>query len=314
MLCAVPAFRALRAAVPRARIALVGLPWASQFAARFSDYIDEFYAFPGHPALPEQPVRQDLLDGFYESMRSRKFALALQMHGSGEISNGIVRAFGAHVAAGHAAHGLIGDGRFHCFAYPETGPEPLRLLGLTAALGAPPAGTQLEFPLTAEDEDELARSGLAAGLAPGAYACIHPGARNREKCWPPQRFAEIADRLALEFGLSIVITGSGQEADLAGAVIGHMKMPAVNAAAPISIGAMAALMRDARLLVCNDTGVSHIAAALELKSVVIFNNADMDRWAPLDNRLHRCIRDPAGEYANEVLALARMVLTQAEWR
>src|SRR5690606_29569565 len=109
-------------------------------------------------------------------------------------------------------------------------------------------------------------------------------------------------------GLTVVLTGSGKERDLTCAVANHMKTPAINAAAPIPIGAMAALMSNARLLVCNDTGVSHIAAGLQLKSVVIFSKADISRWAPLDQQLHRCVQDPHGKKADEVLAQARWLL------
>jgi ADP-heptose:LPS heptosyltransferase len=308
MLCAVPALRALRAALPGARIALVGLPWAEQFADRFSKYIDEFFPFPGHPAFPEQPVRHEQLIRFYEAMQARRFTLALQMHGSGEISNGLVKGFGAHATAGYGNPPEPAQGCY--FPYPDAGAEPVRLLQLVELLGAPAMGTQLEFPLTEQDWNELNGSGVGAGLVPGNYACIHPGARLRDKCWPPQRFAAIADQLAEQFGLAIVLTGSAKEIELTRAVASHMRTPAINAAAPISVGAMAALMSGARLLVCNDTGVSHIAAGLRLKSVVIFSKADIGRWAPIDQRLHRCIGDPDGERAGAVLEQAQMLLTE----
>jgi ADP-heptose:LPS heptosyltransferase len=146
-------------------------------------------------------------------MRVRRFDLALQMHGSGQISNRIAHAFGAKAVAGYIVNDGTGFGR-HCFLeYPEAGPEPVRLLRLAEFLGAPSMGTHLEFPLTGQDDRELNESGLNAGLAPGTYICIHPGARIRDKCWPPQRFAEVADRLSEEFGLSVVLTGSAKEGD-----------------------------------------------------------------------------------------------------
>lgn len=314
LLCSVPALRALRVALPNVRIALVGLPWAQQFADRFSQYLDEFIAFPGHAGLSEQPPQPELLSGFYQALQSRRFSLALQMHGSGEVSNGIVKDFRANMAAGYAAPGWPGCGpACHCLPYPDNGPEPLRLLDFVTLLGAPDMGSHLEFPLTDADWQELHASGLGSGqgadLVPGRYVCIHPGARFRDKCWPPQRFAALADQLAAEFGLTIVLTGSAKEMDLTSAVAAQMKTPAINAAGPISIGAMAALMSQACLLVCNDTGVSHIAAGLRLPSVVIFSKADITRWAPLDQQLHRCIWDPAGDKMHEVLAQARHLLT-----
>ncbi|MES2317970.1 MAG: glycosyltransferase family 9 protein [Pseudomonadota bacterium] len=309
MLCAVPALRALRAALPSTRIALVGLPWAEQFAIRFARYIDDFIAFPGHEAFPEQPVQQHQLADFYAGMRARRFDLALQLHGSGEYSNLVTRAFGARAIAGYgdgpASHGE------QFFPYPDGGPEPLRLLDLATLLGAPDDGGALEFPITDADERELGASGLASGLAPHSYVCVHPGARVRDKCWHPARFAQVADRLAAEYGLTIVLTGSSAEAPLTAAVARFMRHKAIDAAAPISIGAMAALMSRARLLISNDTGVSHIAAGLGLRSVVIFSKADIRRWAPLDRQRHRCLWDPDGERVGEVLGHARALLGSA---
>jgi hypothetical protein len=309
MLCAVPALRALRSAVPRAHIALVGLPWAQQFADRFSGYIDEFIPFPGHPLLPEQPVQHEGLARFYTSLCAREFGLAIQLHGSGDVSNDIVSGFGAKVMAGYCRGEPVARDRTTLLPYPETGAEPERLLRLMEELGAEAAGLHLEFPLSRQDEEELDASGLATALRDAAYFCIHPGARQRDKCWPPRQFAEVGDRLAAEFGLKPVLTGSASEADLTAEVAAHMHHRPVDAAAPISIGAMAVLMRKARLLLCNDTGVSHIAAGLKLKSVVVFSKADIARWAPLDRHSHRCIWDPDAQRAAVVLQHARALLS-----
>lgn len=312
MLCAVPALRALRAALPATRIVLVGLPWATQFAARFPAYIDEFLTYPGHHGLPEQPVRPEAVAPFYAAITRCKFDLALQMHGSGEVTNAIVQSFGARCVAGFGVPMRPAGNDDYFYPYPGSGPEPLRLLELTEQLGAPPMGVHLEFPITDADEQELAASGIANGLTAGKYLCVHPGARWRDKCWPPQLFAQVADLLASEFGLDVVLTGSSNEAGLTAEVARHMRTPVLDAAVPLSIGAMAALMSRARLLLCNDTGVSHIAAGLNLRSVVIFSKADIRRWAPLDQQRHICLWDPAGERAGEVLESARMLLGRAE--
>ncbi len=308
MLCAIPALRALRASLPHAQIALIGLPWARQFASRFPKYIDEFIPFPGHEAFPEQPVKHDQLADFYAAMRARRFDFALQMHGSGEYSNKVTRAFAARSLAGYGDEQARHREQFH--PYPDAGAEPQRLLDLVHMLGAQPAGAELEFPITDADERELAASGVATELAPGGYVCIHPGARIRDKCWHPARFAQVADQIAREFDVRIVLTGSADEAALTAAVANRMRYKAIDAASPMSIGAMAALMSRSRLLVCNDTGVSHIAAGLKLNSVVIFSKADIRRWAPLDKHRHRCLWDPHGERVVDVIDHARSLLSE----
>ncbi|WP_229518559.1 glycosyltransferase family 9 protein [Massilia sp. PAMC28688] len=303
MLCAVPAFRAMRRELPSAHIALVGLPWAGQFVQRFHAYIDEFIAFPGHADFPEQAVQEDRLAGFYAAMRSRRFDLAIQLHGAGPQSTLVTRAFGARRMVAHGDETCVpGE---HFLPYPGHGTEVQRLLKLLASAGVAPDGDQLEFPVTTDDEGELAATSFPDALGDRPYICIHPGARRRDKCWHPARFAAVADTLAQEFKVPIVLTGSAQEADLAGQVIRHMTTPAINTTSAMSIGAMAAIFRRAGMLIANDTGVSHLAAALRLPSVIIFSKADIGRWSPGDKRLHRCLWDPDGERLAEVVQHAR---------
>lgn len=308
MLCAVPALRALRAALPQAAISLIGLPWAAGFAARFPAYLDDFLAFPGHPELPEQPADAAALPAFLAEARRRRFDLVIQLHGDGRVSNAIAAELGAGIVAGFcptAARPAVGF-----LPYPGQGPEIRRLLALTSALGAAPRGEHLEFPLLPADRAELAVHPVTAGLAAleGDYVCLHPGARDPARRWPAAGFAAVGDALYRDYGLIPVITGNGEETALAAALRQAMHAPAVCAAAPISVGALAAVLAGARLVVCNDTGVSHLAAALGLPSVIVFRASQVSRWAPLDGRRHRPVWAPAGAEPGVVTAA---VLQQA---
>lgn len=293
MLCAAPALRALRAAHPSTRITLIGLPWSCQLASRFPNYIDEVIVFPGHPDMPECVPRLERVPGFLREVHERHFDLALQLHGSGRITNAIVALFGAHSRAGfHEPQTRPPvDGTF--IPWPATGYEAQRLLALTDAMGLERRGDWLEFPVRDEDVAELHTLARNGGweLEPAEYVCIHPGARRAIKQWAPERFAAVADVLA-DRGLAVVLTGTSSEAAVTRAVASAMRNRAIQAAGPMSIGALAALLRGARFVLCNDSGVSHLAAALRVPSVVAFLVGDLDRWAPLDVERHRVLYDP----------------------
>ncbi len=293
LLCAVPAFRALRAALPGAEITLLGLPWARAFVERFDGYLDRFLAFPGYPGLPEQPVDPAAIPDFLASVQRSRFDLVIQMHGSGHVVNSLAVLLGARVTAGyHVPRGYCPDpDRF--LSYPSELHEIHRHLRLMEFLGVRGQGDELEFPVRPSDARALASVRETGPLGRGTYVCIHPGARAAERRWPAERFAELGDRLAAQ-GLVVVLTGSEQERDVASSVARSMKSRAVNLAGRTELGALAALLADARLIICNDTGVSHLAAALRVPSVVIFTASEVRRWAPLDRRLHRVVSGSPG--------------------
>src|SRR4051812_40218475 len=100
MLCAVPAFRALRMAYPNAEITLLGLPWAQSFVERFNKYFDRFIYFPGYPALPEQEFDAEKFFSFLQKVQAEEFDLLLQMQGNGTVVNELVAHFKARYTAG----------------------------------------------------------------------------------------------------------------------------------------------------------------------------------------------------------------------
>ncbi len=294
MLCAVPALRALRTAFPKAQITLLGLPMTRPLIDRFLHYVDEFLEFPGYPGLPERtpPIHQ--LPAFFNEMQQRGFDLALQMHGNGMNINAFTALLGARFNAGFFLSGqYCPDERFF-LPYPNGEPEIRRNLRLLEFLGIPLQGEALEFPLGTADWQAWEKLKEASGLQASEYVCIHPGAQWPDKRWPADRFATVADSLATH-GWQIVLTGTAGEAEQTQAVIRAMKAQVIDLTGRTSLGALAILLQRARLLISNCTGVSHLAAALRVPSVVIFSNSDPDRWAPLDHERHRAIYTLAGD-------------------
>jgi ADP-heptose:LPS heptosyltransferase len=288
-LCATPALRALRAAAPRARIVLCGLPWTAALAGRLP-MVDDFLPFPGHPALPEKAAAAGSYAEFLARARVRRFDLALQMHGSGNVVNGIVAALGARMAAGFATPGTE-DGLDIGCPWPAHGHEIDRCLALADAVGAPAQGRTISFPLCDADR-HAAMSLLASAGVCGEHVIVHPGAQLPSRRWAPARFAAVADALA-DQGMRVVITGSADEADLARAVRAAMRNPAVDLCGrTTSVWTLGALVERAALVVANDTGVSHVAAALRTPSVIVASGSDVARWAPLDRTRHRVLWHP----------------------
>ena len=277
MLCAVPALRAIRDGYPRARIVLIGLPWASELVRRYPAYLDGFIDFPGYPGLPEQSPRAGEWRRFLGQVTARPWDLALQLHGSGVISNRIVSAIPARRTVGFGLGGL---------RYVDEGHEIHRLRRLTDHLGVAWRGDALEFPLTQTDRDDCARlTGTALGAA--RYACLHPGARSGDH-WPVERFARVGAALE-ERGLRVVVTGTADEAHLARAIARRMGRATVDLTGRTTLGALGACLAGASVLVSNDTGVGHMATALGVPSVLLFAPAQRERWEPLDRARHRVL-------------------------
>jgi ADP-heptose:LPS heptosyltransferase len=303
LLCTVPAFRSLRAAFPQAEIVLVGLPVVKPLVKRFDRYLDRLLEFPGYPGLPEQPLQVQQIPAFLQLVQNDRFDLAIQMHGSGTVTNSLTMLLGSRINAGFFLPGQYCPDE-NCFLpYLPYESEVRRYLRLLEFLGIPSQGEELEFPLYEEDKQELHAIAQSSDLVKGEYVCIHPGATTPARCWSKEGFAAVGDALA-QLGLRVVLTGSKHEVELCEAVASMMKAPSINLAGCTSLGALAALLNDARLLVCNDTGVSHLAAALGVKSVVIFTHSDPERWAPLDRDRHRIVCHTAEITPESALAFA----------
>lgn len=292
MLCSLPALKAIRRKFHDSKITLVSHPAMKDLFLRYPHYIDEFISFPGFPGMPETMSIPEKTLEFLSDMQKRNFDLVLQLHGSGELSNSVVSLMNGKRTAGFYREGHFCPDPEMFIHYPENHSEIHRCLFILKALGIQASSDEIDFTVT-DFEMKEAQSFLEShGIKNEDYFCIHPGASVASKRWSPSGFASVADHL-VQKGQKVVFTGSSIESDLVEEISGLMAFPGVNAASfNLSLGILAALIKGSRGLICNDTGVSHLAAAMKVPSIVIFSETDPVRWAPLDQRKHHWLYRP----------------------
>ncbi len=290
LLCSLPALHRLRVARPDLRVTLVTWAETAGVVERMGSVggrpaVDELLPFPGADDVPDRPPGREpdpaAWAAFTEAAARRRFDLALQVYGDRPAVNRVTAALGARLVGGFAPTGWTpppGTEHLH-LRYPVELHEAERHTRLFEHLGLPPAGPpEMTFPLTEADEAEHAATLHRAGLVSARYAVLHPGASSPTRMWPAERYAAVGDALAAE-GLAVVVTGGPGERAVGAAVVAAMRAPAVDLTGATSLGGLAALLRDAAVLVGNDTGSAHLAAAVGARSVTVFLPGDPVRWA-----------------------------------
>ena len=141
---------------------------------------------------------------------------------------------------------------------------------------------RVEFVLPERPEAAAATRALLARheMEPGRYAVLIPGSAQVSKCWPAERFAALAGRLAAEHGLTVAATGSKSESEMIERIQAAADRKIVNLAGQTSLPELVEVLRGARVVVSNDTGPGHIAAALGKPLVMMFSWSNPLRVGP----------------------------------
>jgi len=153
-------------------------------------------------------------------------------------------------------------------------------LKIIRTAGATDLGVKFVFPQEPEAADSIGRLLTSCGIAHDNYAVFVPGSAHRDKCWPIECFAVLADKISSQFGLDIVATGSASEAGIVERLKRLSNVPVVSLAGRTSLSELIALIKAAKLVVSNDTGPGHITAALGAPLVLIFGRSNPVRVAP----------------------------------
>lgn len=157
-----------------------------------------------------------------------------------------------------------------------------RYLLVAEAVGAArPATPRFAFLDRPEDRQAVETLLLRAGLdGASPWVAMNVSARWETKRWPPQHFAEAADRLAERHGVRVVLMGGPAERPESLAVMGRMRTKPVDLTGQTPVGLLPGLLRRAGLLLTNDSGPMHIAAAVDTPVVALFGPTDPVKTGP----------------------------------
>ncbi|QHC00398.1 glycosyltransferase family 9 protein [Epidermidibacterium keratini] len=246
LLTAVPALRALREACPDHHIELA----TPRYLAPLLDpdgLVDDIVDTSGLAPVPARPEPD----------------IAINLHGCGPQSHRLLTALRPErlVAFGNVDAGIDGP------PWIEHEHERARWCRLIAAEFGVSGLAQLP---TLTPPPEVRR-----GHGP---IVLHPGAADPARRWPPQRWVRVARALREH---SIVLTGTGDEVDIARAVADEAGIdPAAVYAGATDITELVRLVSGARLVLSADTGIAHLAAAYSTPSVTLFGPNPPSRWGP----------------------------------
>lgn len=283
MVCATPAFRAIRETWPEAEIALITAP-VNVEVVRYNPHLDQVVTFDRK--MWRNPR---LLFGFLGWMRNYRaeVAFVLSSVSFSVTSSAIALASGARYVVGGDSAPFGWDISRHAFSL-EMPSEPVQTtpavehnLSALRAIGINTDDTSTVVVPSPEEAATAGRILADLGLEPGFWA-IHPGAGKRQNIWPPERFADMAGRANAEGKMVLLLHGPADAEPLAeltrllGADIGH----GVKVAPGCPVGVGAALLQMADRFLCNDTGVMHMAGALRVPTVALFGPTDPALWKP----------------------------------
>jgi ADP-heptose:LPS heptosyltransferase len=186
-------------------------------------------------------------------------------------------------------------------------------LDLVRTLGLPTTSPQWQLPYFERERAEVLQLLLRQGIKPSEpWLVIHPWTANPLKQWPVDRFQTLIRQCVESLSVQVVVIGGREEVQKANDLL-PAGVSVGNLTGQLTLRQLAALLQGARLLVSNDSGPVHLAAAVGAKAVVLFGTSNPatgpGRWGPYGEG-HRVIWKPTKEAigVDEVFAAVRQVL------
>jgi heptosyltransferase-2 len=274
---ALPALRAVRSRFPEAEISILARPYVAAI-------------YKEQQVCDNMMLVEDARDILSE-LRAQKFDTALLLQNAFQAAWFVWRA-GIPERIGYAR-----DGRSLLLTKALPAPKPgeipmheqyyyLELLRRAGWLDSLPNESFIKLHVPEENHRRAAEFLLSHGVkSDGLRIAIGAGASyGSAKCWPPDRFAELANRLQAKAQADVILFGTPAEAGVASAIAAGMSHPPTDLTGKTSIHDLPALLSQCHLFIGNDSGAMHVAAAVGLPVVAVFGPTDPFGTAPVTPR------------------------------
>ena len=274
-----PAMTSIRATYPRAHIAVLAKPWVADIYKIFSD-VDEIIIYEDKYDTPTGVFR------LANMLKEKNFDAAIL------LQNAIEAAIIAFVARIPLRAGYNSDARGLLLTHSVKRTNEIRkvhqidyYLEMVKALGCVPVDRKmrLEARINIQDAQDIVQKYIPEtnkaiiGIAPGAT--YGPAKR-----WLPDRFAAVADKLSESFPMQGILFGSKSDWEVAEEVRVAARTKLINLAGKTNLQEAIYLISQCRLFISNDSGLMHIAGALNIPTVAIFGSTNPITTSPAGNK------------------------------
>jgi heptosyltransferase-2 len=284
-----PAVRAIRRNYPDAHIAMVVKPWVAPVFAH-SPHVDEIIEY----------AVTDRHKGWLGPIRLAKDLRRFTFDAAFLLQNAIEAALIAFMAGIPQRIGFDTDARrllltlaVPCTPAIKSIHQTGYYLKMLEGAGLTAGSQTLELCLGHDDRRQAEKILAAHGLGPDRRIIgLNPSATfGPAKQWFPQRYAALGDRLNQTVDAAIVIFGGPSDRDLGQQIIRTMRVPAIDLSGRTRLGEAMALIDRCDVFVTNDSGLMHVAAALDTPLVAIFGSTNSTTTSPF-SATSRIVRVP----------------------
>ena len=285
ILCALPAMDAVRRAYPAARITLAtspgktGMPGARELLAD-APWLDELFVYHSEDI---RTLRQRVR--LIRQLRRKKFDVWIELPSSLATFPVLLRnMLAARLSGAKWGYGwTVSTIRWAARAQAERNVFPNeveRLLNIVAQYGIRTPSPQFPLPIT--EQHVAAVDGLLQNLMTQSspVVAIAPGAKRPANRWPLDRYAEVG-RALLRRGFRVLLLGGADDEPSCAWIASQIGRNALNLAGRTSALESCEVLRRCAFVVCNDSGVQHMAAAVGTPCVSVFSAREMrGKWHP----------------------------------